>query len=1128
MAEPVEGPLELPELTRLLTAVDAGVVLAPPRILRRVIKQDRRLTGIGLQVPHRKVYVIGREVLFQITSRDELELQANRGLPRTVILMARPEPERLAQLPRGQALVKYWRLLFHARVHQALEQRQADHRLNQAGVQERIQRIGQAEFDEIRAVLRQENFLLPPRDDAGVYVEFCALYLELRHFAPLLLPRYFPALGDRADVDQMVAQEVRSDQLFAATRLKGAPDSVAPAKSAAEPSDESALRPSPPRALVQTSAERHRVLSAKAQRAAARGNVVRAAILHQRAAAVAPPALVATTSSAARAKLDRLAGRLTMALQQTAAEEEAWRQALPALLEAAAGSIWPIEARLLYDLQKACIDHEREVYALELVEWFLTLGRRPIKRLLPNHRAVLMAKHCRKAAHRLATARLPDSDRQRLAALLHVAVEQSESCLRERLRPLMAAALERVGLVPHHLPERLARDKLIEELLDLTVERGFLTMGDLRDAVSRNNLKLPDLNGLPDFLAGDRLLRTNRRFATALDGVYRRGEIYLRLLQRLSSISFGTRLGRVVTRYVVLPYGVSFVALEGLLHMINPVARWAGHEEFEYDRSEMTIAVTVLGTLLFALFHIAGFRRQVARALESASWLLGKVFIQWPAAILRLPVVQAILASKPFALLRDWILKPLAITGCLSITFPLYGVSKGPALVTAGASFVFLSLFLNTRWGRTAEEIITDALVRTWLRFRIDIFPALFAFTMALFKELVEAVERFLYTVDEWLRFRSGEGRLTLVTKTALGFVWFFVTYIVRIYVNLFIEPTVNPIKHFPVVTVSAKLLLPLIPVLWPILVAPFLPFGHVFANAMASLNLALLPGIFGFLVWELKENWRLYEANRARVLRPVLIGHHGETLARYLNPGFHSGTIPKLYARLRRAERRAYRSGNWKSSRKYRESLHDAEERLRHFIEREFLPLLNNSKRMGSGPITAGRISIGSNRIGVELCCPGAPGSAWIAFEERSGWLVANVAHAGWLPGLAPDSWRAFHDALLGLYKMSGVDLIREQIEARLEPAVVTFDVLEQGLVVWPRTGFDSQALYPLRDGQELEPRILSGSFPVPLPRLNANQLLFSRTSISWSSWVSIWDADQAGKAAAALVPQELPLLAG
>ena len=94
----------------------------------------------------------------------------------------------------------------------------------------------------------------------------------------------------------------------------------------------------------------------------------------------------------------------------------------------------------------------------------------------------------------------------------------------------------------------MAYHKLIEELLDRIVLRGFLALGDLRDACSRSNLKLPDL-------AGPRRVRPRRppapdRLALAdeLEGVYRRGEVYLRWLQRLSALAFATRAGRFLTR----------------------------------------------------------------------------------------------------------------------------------------------------------------------------------------------------------------------------------------------------------------------------------------------------------------------------------------------------------------------------------------------------------------------------------------------------------------------------------------------------------------------------------------------------------------------------------------------------
>ena len=78
---------------------------------------------------------------------------------------------------------------------------------------------------------------------------------------------------------------------------------------------------------------------------------------------------------------------------------------------------------------------------------------------------------------------------------------------------------------------------------------------------------MPDLAGPGEFLAGDRLLKADRNLAVALDGVYRRGEIYLRALQKVSSVAFGTPWGRFLTRYVALPFGAAFVLIEGLQHV---------------------------------------------------------------------------------------------------------------------------------------------------------------------------------------------------------------------------------------------------------------------------------------------------------------------------------------------------------------------------------------------------------------------------------------------------------------------------------------------------------------------------------------------------------------------------------
>src|SRR5262249_43924478 len=92
-------------------------------------------------------------------------------------------------------------------------------------------------------------------------------------------------------------------------------------------------------------------------------------------------------------------------------------------------------------------------------------------------------------------------------------------------------------------------------------------------------LKMPDLSGPGELVSGDQLLRLDRLLAEALDGVYRAGEVYLRSLQRLSSTAFATHVGRFLTLYFLLPFGIAFVALKGTGLLIDEGAhglRWLG------------------------------------------------------------------------------------------------------------------------------------------------------------------------------------------------------------------------------------------------------------------------------------------------------------------------------------------------------------------------------------------------------------------------------------------------------------------------------------------------------------------------------------------------------------------------
>src|SRR6516225_379560 len=95
MNETPPAGLTLAELERILTRTEPAALLVPPRILRRVIKKDRGLAGLGLQVPHRKSYVIDRDRLLRIADRDEIGVESSRALPPTLLLFPRPDAQRV-------------------------------------------------------------------------------------------------------------------------------------------------------------------------------------------------------------------------------------------------------------------------------------------------------------------------------------------------------------------------------------------------------------------------------------------------------------------------------------------------------------------------------------------------------------------------------------------------------------------------------------------------------------------------------------------------------------------------------------------------------------------------------------------------------------------------------------------------------------------------------------------------------------------------------------------------------------------------------------------------------------------------------------------------------------------------
>lgn len=1113
--------ISLSALEEAVRSAEPNAVIMPAWLVQKYIACDRGFRSSPFRLAHGRIHVIARRRVLQIAASEHLPLTPEPPAGQTLILLARPDNDLLASTPADRMLLKYWRMLFHARVDLDLQRHfgigAGGESVEPGRVQERIERIGRSAFNEARFVLEKERYLQPWADDLEAYIEFVAVYLELSCFAPTLLPAYFPALSDHDPVLRAIGRDVDWAALMQQTRLA---ESADPAKETIpETAEEAADAPAP----KDGPAAPGPALPA-ADRAAASGNIVRSAILHTQANRASPEA---------RRDLESLVNRLQAALEFDADTARAWLEALAPVLARAATRWWNPEGRLLYDLQKVCVDHEQEVYSIGVVEWLLERCRRPLRRPQPGQRTVLACKHLTLALDHLAAVRLSAPQALRLAGLLRDALHRAEHRLRRHLRGPLVAALELGGLRPHNAPERVAEQKLIEELLDALERRGFLSFGSVRDAISRNQMKLHDLshgdlrrtegNGLRteeaangDSLtprsstlspsrSGDQLLRIDRNLRDALDGVYHGGEIYLRFFQRLSAVLFGTSRGRVLTLVVLLPFGGAAIILIGLEHTLMLLLEKTTGIDIVVSSLPTQL---ILGAILLGVMRWPAFRHAAGRMMRGFFGALRRVFYDAPHWIATRPAVRAVVASRAMRALVLFGFKPLLGAWVIARLVPGH-LKPGPRGLVLMGSFLVLNFLLNSPGGRTLEQAVLYYLRVAWQRVTGNIFGGLFRLIEWFFDRLIEDFERMLYAVDEWLRFRNGQRPWALVAKAAAGVVWFFIAYVARFCINLLIEPQLNPLKHFPVVTVSHKIVLPT----WHLFVKALEQIGMktVRAGTTATVIVTSIPGMFGFLAWELKENWKLYRANRPKSLGTVQVGHHGESLARLLRPGFHSGTVPRIFSRLRRAERR----GEREPAHLQAEALEHVREAVEHLFNRELIALLNQHAAFAATPISLGAVRLGPTSITVELHCPAvAPEAARLCFEQRAGWILARFDGPGWTAQLPEPEAELLAVALLGLYKMSGVDLIGEQIESQLASAPVAYEVRRKELVVWTGEGFEKEIAYAwLPDTM----RGVTHGLAMTPPMLDGSHVLLRQRNVEWAAWVRVWEPDPTGHRAGA-----------
>ena len=332
---------------------------------------------------------------------------------------------------------------------------------------------------------------------------------------------------------------------------------------------------------------------------------------------------------------------------------------------------------------------------------------------------------------------------------------------------------------------------------------------------------------------------------------------------------------------------------------------------------------------------------------NASRWLIYEL----PVSVIDSPLVHRVLDSRGFAVFKGYVLRPAGVTLILvgAVRFLFLDSLSWRYWID---SFLILNLFLNSPAGRSVEERVLDICVRAWHELRFRIFAVIYHLVMDLFHDVMQWIEQSLYTVDEWLRFRSGDPRRFVLLKILIGSVWAIVSYVIRFVITLLVEPQINPIKHFPVVTISHKILLPYTFHLKTLIHSSFgvTRMTEPTALAIASTIVLLAPGVIGFLVWELKENWQLYVANRPKGIRPVRVGSHGEPIAGLLRPGFRSGTLAKIYTKLRSALRLESDPGHGYRSTQQLASIDEVTLAVRRFVEREFCVLARRDSAAARG----------------------------------------------------------------------------------------------------------------------------------------------------------------------------------
>ena len=1187
------------KLDEILEEADAGAVMVARPVLDRLLLIAWKQPPLVGQVPHRDFVVMDRQILVNRVDSTELLIPSDRNLPREVLVLERPGEEELALLrkndPFGPAIVRssrdlntfdsdehevrrrqrvvlfaVWKRLFLAMVDRTLLEWEADLALVQApiagsasglppvpslpgakaylsgpiGRLESLLPEGTIEYEEISRVLLREKCVLPDSPRPVILREFALLFLGLRCFSPQASVYWFPALSAS-----------RQDALFAALDgeipvakllLQSRP---APWLEAASDNDD-----------LQSEANQYFIrLQRLADQSLEKDRLVDAAILRVMASRVAPAHKTEPARKMARAHLRQLVLAIHQRLGLREDQVDEATAVLDPLLEKADQGHKNREEKLLHELENIHDDVVSPPQALDIMGWILSGGVSRLRRPMILVDVIRATRFLRMAQQHLTFTRIDNSARQSVESLLRTARQSNEAEVRAEIGPVLSEAMVDAGFSPTSHLGKLALGQIVENLIDRILEQGFLTFQNLRDALAVSPVKMPDLADFAQWVRGDELLLLDRRLSSLLEGIYQPSELYGATLERATAAFFGTMTGRFISLYLMFPYLTAFVVVAFIYHLLKTLEHNnLGPATPDRDMSELMVLAAAFGTVLLVLVARPRVRLLARHVLGRTYDVLSWTFWEMPRKLSSSEFVRNVVL-EPLSWVLAYGVKPLMACCLMRLAQPLWFEEVAGWVLW----FALFNVVLNTRPGLMAGALAARSARRLVASLGNGLISGAVLIWQNILKRMITGIDTLILGVEELISVRQKDERVWTTVQALLQTLWFPVGYALRFMFMVVIEPFLNPVK-LPVSFVAMKIFYPVIGP--PLHLALDNTFNFFIVEAFVWFMDFIIPGAFGFFFWEFRENWRLYEANRPARMPAAMFGPHAETMRDLLEPGFHAGTLPAVYRKLRKACDLRSTSNDLRLERACLREIGEIGEDLAQLARRQLFDVLGlcaawrdmMAKDEGmrpdhyadSNPQTAiphNNVAIhptgfsvrnpilATNRIEIILDWKHSrlnPEDAplTIDIEFMAGNLFARVGRPPWLGRVSAEAARSLTASLAWFFTQTGIGISIQHLEAGLPSGFVRAAFESRAITLFPPehspgtpTDSLSETAAPVRlrmdwSGERLLPVRRDPRIPGPIP---AGIMIFGSVPVAWSDFVGWFDAE-------AKAPSRDPLFVG